>query len=157
MDKQIEDILNNINVPAHCMGVKCMVEGCTNMSSHKIGEENVWSKDYQPEQHEAANMSHNLTSYVCDKHFDLVMNRDTKYQTTDARFQIDSKFIRYELDIRKWSSNCIKGIYIHIDDKGKPHEKSELILGPFLNKDRGDKYAELLVKYLNSLLLTPEI
>lgn len=65
---------------------------------------------------------------------------------------MEEKYIRYELDIRKYSSNAIKGIYIYIDEKGKSHEKSDLILAPFLNKQKGDKYTELLLNYLNSLL-----
>lgn len=65
---------------------------------------------------------------------------------------MDKKYIRYELQLRKWSSNAIKGIYIHVDEKGKQHEKYDLIGAPFLNKERGDKYADLLLNHLNSLL-----
>jgi hypothetical protein len=65
---------------------------------------------------------------------------------------MDKKYIRYELQLRKYSPNAIKGIYIHIDEKGKSHEKFDLVACAFLNKERGDKYSDLLCKHLNSLL-----
>lgn len=135
--------LNNINISPSCYGVKCMVEGCQNLSSHKIGEE------LDTEQ---SAMTHNLTSYVCEQHFNLVMDRDEQYKSYDSRFHTDSKYIRYELQERKYSANCIKGIYIHVDEKGKQHEKFDLVIISCLNKVQGDIYADTVMKFLNSLL-----
>ena len=64
------------------------------------------------------------------------------------------QYIRYELQIRKFSSNCIKGIYISVDEKGKEHEKYDLVVGSFLNKQYGDEVVEILLNHLNSLLST---
>lgn len=62
------------------------------------------------------------------------------------------KYIRFEFQERKYSSNAIKGIYIHIDEKGIEHEKYDLLFSPFPNKEKGDQIGILLLNYLNSLL-----
>lgn len=65
---------------------------------------------------------------------------------------IDPKYIRYEKDPRKWAPNAIRGIYIYVDENGKEKEKYDLIGCAFLGKERGDKYTDLFVNYLNSLV-----
>jgi hypothetical protein len=48
-------------------GVKCMVRRCPRQAAHKIAE-----TDVQGHQHE-------LTSYLCEQHFHLVMDREEYY------------------------------------------------------------------------------
>lgn len=65
-----------------------MIVGCGNLASHKIGEENIWDKTEEKEQYEKFENSHNLTTYLCEKHFDYVMTREEKYNTIkDNRFK----------------------------------------------------------------------
>ena len=79
----------NNKIPKSCKGVKCMIRGCRNLASHKIGEENIWfDDDDEKENHERFNFGHNLTTYVCDECFEHIMTRETEYNTIeDNRFK----------------------------------------------------------------------
>jgi len=68
-------------VPLTCKGVKCMKVGCRNLASHKVGEENIWDKELQSEEHQAFENGHNLTTYLCDNCFNQIMTRETEYNT----------------------------------------------------------------------------
>lgn len=72
-------------IPASCLGVKCMVQNCPELASHKVGELNVWDEESQSEEYSAFNKSHELTSYLCNLHFDLIMTRDSKIIVNDNR------------------------------------------------------------------------
>jgi tRNA A22 N-methylase len=58
-------------------------------------------------------------------------------------------YIRYEIENRKYSSNVISGVYIYVDEKGKSHEKKDLIIGGFLEKKKSDKFIEKIHRELN--------
>jgi hypothetical protein len=74
--------------PLTCKGVKCMIVGCGNLASHKVGEENIWDKTEEKEQYEKFENCHNLTTYLCEEHFDFVITREEKYNTIkDNRFK----------------------------------------------------------------------
>jgi hypothetical protein len=80
-------------LPMSCKGVKCMIVGCRELASHKVGEENIWNgsngigNDEYPMHHQF-NESHNATTYLCDEHFKFVMTRETEYNTIeDNRFE----------------------------------------------------------------------
>jgi len=68
-------------VPMTCTGVKCMIVGCRELASHKIGEENIWDRTEEKKEHEQFEQSHNLTTYVCDDHFRKIMTREVEYNT----------------------------------------------------------------------------
>lgn len=71
-----------------------MIKGCPSLASHKIGEENIWMDNVpdEAEEHRAFNMQHNLTTYLCQEHFDWIMNREEGYMS-DYRFDADGNFI----------------------------------------------------------------
>ena len=68
-------------LPLTCMGVKCMIVGCRNLASHKIGEINIWDETLQSEEHQIFENSHELTTYVCDDCLKRIMTRETEYNT----------------------------------------------------------------------------
>lgn len=76
-------------VPERCRGVKCMVEGCNNLASHKVGEENIWCNFDEGEKdiHGFYENTHNMTSYLCEEHFHLIMTRDVNWSIPDDRFK----------------------------------------------------------------------
>lgn len=74
-------------IPMTCYGVKCMIEDCKDLASHKIGEENIWDKNREEVEYDKFEASHNLTTYLCDKHFDQIMSRDESYSDKDERFK----------------------------------------------------------------------
>jgi len=63
-----------------------MVKNCQELASHKVGEQNIYDKNSQQEEYENFNRSHELTTYLCDSHFNFIMDRDTQYFQTDDRF-----------------------------------------------------------------------
>ena len=82
---------NSKMVPMSCMGVKCMVKGCSNLSSHKVIEDNIWWSAGQDNNDERElcvrqRSAHGLGSYLCDEHFDMIMSREEKYDMPDDRF-----------------------------------------------------------------------
>ena len=52
-------------VSASCGGEVCSI--CGEYATHKV-EEHIFSDDPRPDRHE-------LTAYICDKHFTRIMNR----------------------------------------------------------------------------------
>jgi hypothetical protein len=73
-------------LPGSVKGVKCMIVGCQNMASHKVGEENPWNPHFEEEQYREFEMRHNLTTYLCSEHFDWLMHREEIYFREDNRF-----------------------------------------------------------------------
>lgn len=71
-----------------CYGTKCMQHGCTELAAHKVGEYNLWDKNDSEEakMHSEFNMRHEYTTYLCKKHFEILMKRDEAYYTSDPRF-----------------------------------------------------------------------
>jgi hypothetical protein len=65
--------------PKTCTNVKCMQKNCRNEASHKVGEYNIWDKDTEPTQYKQFEMRHELTTYLCDMHFNALMKRDEYY------------------------------------------------------------------------------
>ena len=65
--------------PKTCTNVKCMQKGCKNEASHKVGEQNIWNKETESEEYNLFNSDHELTTYLCDHHFGLLMNREEYY------------------------------------------------------------------------------
>ena len=66
--------------PKTCTNVKCMQKGCKNEASHKVGEQNIWNKKTESEEYNLFNSGHELTTYLCDQHFGLLMNREEYYK-----------------------------------------------------------------------------
>lgn len=56
-----------------------MQEGCKNESSHKVGEYNIWDKEQQTAEYNQFNSKHELTTYLCDDHFNKLMRREEFY------------------------------------------------------------------------------
>lgn len=77
-------------VPAACFGVKCMQPGCENPASHKIGEINIFDPCGEKELHDKFNGRHELTTYLCEEHFGLLMKREERYSSIDERFNHES-------------------------------------------------------------------
>ena len=73
-------------IPQACQGVKCMIVGCPELAAHKIGEENIWSPEGEKEKYEELENAHNLTTYICEKHFKIIMEREVDYMKKDNRF-----------------------------------------------------------------------
>ncbi len=48
------------------------------------------------------------------------------------------EYIRYEIAVRPYSANVIKGIYLYTNENKKQVEKSEIILMSGLPKKEGD-------------------
>lgn len=65
--------------PRTCTDVKCMQSGCKNGASHKVGEQNIWDKETESEQYKQFNQMHELTTYLCDEHFNKLMKREEYY------------------------------------------------------------------------------
>ncbi len=80
--------MSNTLIPKTCYQVKCMMHNCGNLASHKVGEENPWiaSDPEEKEKHAEFNRSHNLTTYVCDRHFKDIMTRTEGSGLEDDRF-----------------------------------------------------------------------
>lgn len=74
----VEEIFE-VKKPATCTDVKCMMKDCTNEAYHKVGEQNIWDKETEPDEYRRFNMSHGLTTYLCIKHFNILMHRDEHY------------------------------------------------------------------------------
>jgi len=49
------------------------------------------------------------------------------------------EYIRYEIEKRKYSSNIIIGITLHINENDKEYEKKHPLFCSFLHKSDGDK------------------
>jgi len=62
----------------------------------------------------------------------------------------DMKYTRYELEIRKYSSDVIIGVYKTINEHGKEIEKRDIVICPVLKKEDGDKYARFILDCLNA-------
>lgn len=62
--------------------------------------------------------------------------------------------IYYEIEERKYSSNCIVRIEESIAKNGKPEYKRERVLAPFRKKILGDKLVQQLLELLNNGTLT---
>ena len=83
---------NNRLIPKCCFGVKCHVPGCQNLSSHKIGELNIYDNNPDTEindeleTYRAHKRSHPLTVYLCNEHFDSIMTREERILEKDDRF-----------------------------------------------------------------------
>ena len=61
-----------------------MVVGCRELASHKVGEENPWSnfmESGEEKEHKFFDSTHNRTTYLCDEHFNLIMDREEEYNT----------------------------------------------------------------------------
>jgi hypothetical protein len=56
----------------------------------------------------------------------------------------EKKYIRYEIQPRKWSSNVLIGVYMN--DSGK--EAREVIICPTTSKEIGDEYILKIKNYL---------
>lgn len=66
-------------IPMCCTDVKCMIVGCIRQAMHKVGEENIFIERLEKEEHDNFNMRHNLTTYLCEEHFNVLMNKETFY------------------------------------------------------------------------------
>lgn len=64
--------------PDVCRNVKCMRHSCPNEAKHKVAEENPWI-DQQSVEYKKFNAKHVLTTYLCDKHFYELMDREEYY------------------------------------------------------------------------------
>jgi hypothetical protein len=88
--------MSNI-VPGCCKSTKCMVKGCKNLSSHKVGEENIWNSypnAKEKQYYDEFEKRHNFTSYLCEEHFSLIMDREEDYSISDNR-----KFLEDDYEI----------------------------------------------------------
>lgn len=86
-----ERITQRFQVPNSCKGVKCMQQGCENLASHKVGEQNLFNQgdgygNNELIYYEMFNRRHELTTYLCDEHFSNLMKRDEKIIPNDPRF-----------------------------------------------------------------------
>lgn len=63
----------------HCQGVKCMQTGCKNQAMHKVGEYNIFNEREETDEHKQFSKRHELTTYLCDEHFDKLMKREEFY------------------------------------------------------------------------------
>lgn len=61
------------------------------------------------------------------------------------------KYIRYELELRKYSSNVILGVRL-VEIDGKLVEKKDKIIASIANKEVGDQFIEEILNHLNSKL-----
>ena len=75
-------------IPSTCKSVKCKIAGCKNLASHKVGEENIWFRLDPKESNEFFEFenTHNLTTYLCEEHFNFVMTRETNFKMEDHRY-----------------------------------------------------------------------
>lgn len=60
------------------------------------------------------------------------------------------EYIKYELEKRKYSANCVVGIYLKATPIGKLEEHKDLLLIPALNKEDGDMLAGEILNLLNA-------
>jgi len=80
--------INNLP-PVQCFGTKCMIPNCDMLAEHKIGELNIFDQNLQKEQYYSFNQRHSYTTYLCDYHFNSIMDRHVTYFKTDDRFPDD--------------------------------------------------------------------
>ena len=76
-------------IPLVCYGVKCMIKSCDHLASRKVGEENIYS-ELVPDEFDLKqemDAGHNLTTYLCNDHFNMIMHRDEAVGLTDIRFK----------------------------------------------------------------------
>lgn len=75
--------------PLTCKSVKCMIIGCQQLASHKVEEVNPWIKNDLDESdlHDKFESIHNLTTYLCEAHFEFVMTREENYKMKDNRYE----------------------------------------------------------------------
>lgn len=66
-------------IPNTCTDVKCMQNSCKNQAAHKVGEENIYFQSEEPEEFKAFESQHNLTTYLCEEHFQKLMKREEYY------------------------------------------------------------------------------
>lgn len=65
-------------LPMTCKGVTCMQSGCGNQAAHKVGEQNIWHDKYEAERYQEFQQRHELTTYLCEEHFQTLMKRDPR-------------------------------------------------------------------------------
>lgn len=68
-----------------------------------------------------------------------------------------SKYIRYEIEERRFSSNIIVGVYLYKDENGKTKEKKDVIFCCCLPKAQGDYFIDDLLVMINEKLQTLEL
>ncbi len=56
-----------------------MQNGCKNQAMHKVGELNIFNQELEPVEHKQFSESHELTTYLCDEHFNKLMKREEYY------------------------------------------------------------------------------
>jgi hypothetical protein len=61
---------------------------CKELAAHKVGEINLYKYDEQPEELLKMNHSHELTTYLCEAHFNTLMKREEVYYKEDERFKL---------------------------------------------------------------------
>lgn len=61
-------------------------------------------------------------------------------------------YIRYEVQKRKYSSNVVIGIYVHVTPENKFVEKHDIVLMSGLKKELGDTQIEYTCRMLNEHL-----
>ncbi len=61
-------------------------------------------------------------------------------------------YIRYEVQKRKYSSNVVIGIYVHVTPENKYHEKHDIVLISALKKELGDSLIDYTCRMLNEHL-----
>lgn len=60
-------------------------------------------------------------------------------------------YIRYEIGVRKYSSNIVLGVYLKLNkDTGKMEEEKEKLIAPITAKMQGDDLAQRIVYQFNS-------
>ena len=64
-----------MKIPLRCIGEICHIADCNNQAMHKVGEENIWNEKSEQAQYERFSRFHNLTTYLCEEHFNLVMGK----------------------------------------------------------------------------------
>lgn len=57
------------------------------------------------------------------------------------------KYIRYEVEIRKYSPNAIEGVYLN--EEGKEKRDYVMSAGTTIGKKQGDEYARMVCNFLN--------
>jgi hypothetical protein len=79
---------NNEMIPLSCKGVKCMVEGCGNLSAHKVNEENVWcnfGSGFNDEK-DMYDTFKTVSTFLCNDHFNMITEKEVVCGLEDDRF-----------------------------------------------------------------------
>ncbi len=90
-EEKIKTMPEEKTIPTGCFGVKCMRKGCTELASHKVGEENIWDEEDETEKqlYSAQLETNQKTTYLCENHFNSLMDREEYYFKDDHRFLPD--------------------------------------------------------------------